>query len=46
MHPWLFPMTENYPLFKTYLLPILLELHSDVVGSGRDSLALEGTHHA
>jgi len=41
-----FPMAENYPLFKTYLLPILQELHTDVVGNDLDSLALEGTHNA
>ncbi len=41
-----FPMAENYPLFKTYLLPILEELHPDVASKDLDSLALEGTHHA
>ena len=42
-----FPMAENYPLFKTYLLPILVELHPmETNGREVDSRALEGTRNA
>ncbi|OUM45089.1 alpha/beta fold hydrolase [Arthrobacter sedimenti] len=41
-----FPMAENYPLFKTHLLPILDELHPRESGQDLTPSASEGTDHA